>query len=294
MSEFICPDCNTQLVTIHNPDIAYEKCPKCLGIFWDSGELNQFVTGNSAIDVELTYSIADKFDNKHSSKLCPKCKKGMQCVQLLNVSGIFFSHCESCKGFFLENLKIDQFNNYLSSITEHKCREEYRDFIKDTLVRVDVEKGYGLSVNRGNTKYNPQNLILVTAYYKSPLNIDLFISKENVYFKIAKLFQISTKESHVENLTFDNYFKIYTSDDQKLNSIFDYNVTSQIMEFIKSTPKLYKIAGTLLIYDNRIVYKEGPYADIPRYQDNSNFNKIMDNLVNLAQQIQKKPAANII
>ncbi len=285
MSELICPDCNTQFNTIHNPDIVYEKCPRCLGIFLDSGELNQFVIGNSSIDVELTYSIPDKSDNKLSSRLCPKCRKEMLSVQLLNASGIFFSHCDSCKGFFLENLKIDKFNDYLSSITEHKCFEEYRDYIKDTLVRVDIEKGYSLSVSRGNTVYNPQNCILVKAYFKSPLNIDLCISKENLYFKIAKLFQISTKDSHVENLNFDNYFKIYTSDEQKLNKIFNYNLTSQIMEFVKSSPRLYKTEGTLIIYDNCIIYKEGPYANIPRYQDNSAFNRIMDNLVDIAQQI---------
>jgi uncharacterized protein len=286
MNEFICPDCNTQLDTIHNPDIVYEKCPKCLGIFLDSGELDKLVIGNSSIDVELTYSLPDNFDNKFVSRLCPKCRKRMQCVQLLNISGVFFSHCESCEGFFLENLKIDQFNDYLSSITEHKCKEEYRDFIKDTLVRVDIEKGFSLYVFRGNTAYNPQNFVLIQAYYETPLNIALHISKENLYFKIAKLFQIKTKESHVENLAFDNYFKIYTSDEQRLNKIFNFNVSSQIMEFINSSLRLYKIKGTLQIYDNCIVYKEGPYADIPRYQDNSSFNRIIDNLVNLAQQIQ--------
>jgi Zn-finger nucleic acid-binding protein len=275
MNDLKCPNCNSTFETITEPDIEYEKCPNCMGIFLDKGELNFLATGHSG-NIELSSSIADSIDEKFNKRICPKCLIEMQTTQLLNLSGIYFSSCNNCGGFFLDHLKFDQINNYLKFSTINNNCEEFREYIDEVLVRVDIE-------GHGSTQIFD---LLITAYYKKPLNIDLFITQERIWFKISKLlFRNIFKEYDSGDSLFDKHFKIHTSDDVKLRRIFDYTVNSKVLELIKMKPKAHIIHGKLIFYDDRLTYKEGSYVDIPGYQKNDKFDMIIHNLVEIVKQI---------
>lgn len=289
MRNFICPNCQTGLETIIEPDIEYEKCPNCLGIFLDKDELNVLMTGHSG-NIELSFVNQETDDKNNNHKICPKCNIEMQLVKLGQYSDIFFDFCNKCNGYFLDNSKEGQINNYLKSFTNTKSEEEFRNYINGILVRVDIEEGHGaLGTNNKvlTTKYVIENYLLISAYYKNPLNIDLYMTQEGLVFKLLKLlFSNQNNEINSYYKEFDAIFKIHTTDHLKFQKHFNEKTLKRILRFVERAPKVYNSFGKLLFYDNKVTYREGPYNGIPAYKDDEKFDWIMNDLAGISSLIE--------
>jgi len=180
-------------------------------------------------------------------------------------------------------------NDYLRSITENKSDEEYRDFIKGILVRVDIEEK-SLAITGGNMLkpgYTQQHHLVITAYYKNPLEIDLVITKENILFRILKLVVgKNLEEQQTGDKEFDRIFKIHANDKIKLKRTLNDTVILKIKNFMNDSPTIYGIHGKFNMYDNRLTYTEGPYINSPVYKNSDKFNMIIDHLVSIAGSIK--------
>jgi Zn-finger nucleic acid-binding protein len=282
-----CPNCSGSFVIVKEPDIEYEKCPTCNGVFLDEGELNLIATGLAG-DVELYYikTDEDEEDEDYQQKKCPKCQVLMQKAQFGNYSNIFFDYCNECSGSFLNVSKEKQINDYLRSITTDQLDEEYRDYVNSILVRVDIEKRCLASSRQSliiSHDGRGDDYLIITAFYKKPLNIDLIISQENLLFRITKmLVRNDFGDMQTGDKEFDKHFKIHATDEVKLMTHLTEIVTSSITEFIKKAPTVYGIHGKLKLLDDRVIYREGPYTNSPVYRENTNFYTIIQDLVELA------------
>lgn len=288
MKDLFCPNCQTILETIKEPDFEYEKCPNCLGIFLDKGELNLLTIGQSG-NIELSFVNQETDDKNYNNRICPKCNVEMQLVKLGQYSEIYFDFCTKCNGYFLDNSKEGEINNYLKSFTNTKSEEEFRNYINGILVRVDIEEGHGaLGTNNKvlTTKYVIENYLLISAYYKNPLNIDLYMTQEGLIFKMLKmLFRNKNIAIHSGNKEFDAIFNIHATDYLKFQKHFNETVLKRILRFVERAPKAYTTHGKLLFYDDKVTYREGPYNGIPAYKDNEKFDWIISDLVGISNSV---------
>jgi len=283
-----CPNCNINFVIIKDPDLEYEKCPNCDSIFLDKGELNILETGVAGdIETHFINLVSGKKNNKNIN--CPKCQVKMQKAHFGNYSKIYFDFCSSCSGYFMSITEEQQINDYLQSITENKLSQEYREYKNGVLVRVDIEEN-SLGISGGQILrpgYSSQNYLILSAFYRKPLEIDLVITQENLLLKITKLLlRNNSGDKYTGNKYFDNFFKIHAADEVKLKSYFTEAVTTKVMNFIKGNPTIYGVHGKLTLFDNRLTYKEGPYINLPSYKDDDKFKIIIDDLVEMARLIQ--------
>ncbi|MBF0433015.1 MAG: zf-TFIIB domain-containing protein, partial [Fibrobacteria bacterium] len=195
MSEIKCPNCKSEMKTVVEPDIDYEKCPKCEGIFLDNTELNVLATGMCG-DIEHNSIDSDKHKDIYNVRACPKCEnKTMQKVNLLNFSDTIFDYCPTCKGFYLDRGELNLTNEQLRELVSNKVNEEYRD-IKDgyaltgeTVESIDykIEQGLGVSVPVAiKVKY-----FRIGVWFPESLNLNLRLHKEKWSFKFGKLFGIN-------------------------------------------------------------------------------------------------------
>jgi Zn-finger nucleic acid-binding protein len=286
MTDLYCPECQIKMESIKEPDIEYEKCSKCNGIYLDEGELNLLAVGHSC-NVELSFiNLAGK--PEYVNKICPKCSNTMTRVTVGQFSFIYFDYCRNCGGYFLDQSKKERLNYYLESITENHSSERFRDYISGVLVRVDVKSSFSaMSASEGSVQTSPQghNYVIITAYYKEPLYIDLLIVQESVLFKLYKmLFRNRELELSANDPKFNDKFKIHATNEMKMNLCFA-NATSYIMNFVDKSPRAYSLPGKLTFYDNRVTYSEGPYSDIPVYRHNENFISLMQDLAEISSKI---------
>jgi uncharacterized protein len=288
MNDLLCPGCQNLFETISEPDFEYEKCPNCHGIFLDKNELNLLAIGHSG-NIELNYINFDVLNSENKPKICPKCRTNMQEVRLGQFSFIYLDFCPNCNGYFLEQSEDKKVNDYLQSISLNKSNERFRGYVNNVLVRVDIENKSNSIVYNGRMlakKYIAQNYLVISAFYNKPLDIDLLITQENFLFKALKLILgIHKNDLHYGNSEFDNLFKIYATDVIKVKIHLSDSIISKIIEFIKKSPKIYKIHGKLTLRDDRIEYREGPYTDDPIYLENEKFSSIFKNLSEIANKI---------
>jgi|GEM_PF-3206300 len=286
-SELKCPNCDTPFEIIKEPDIEYEKCPSCNGLFLDTGELNVLTTGHLG-DIESSFINPDRRDKNYHYKKCPKCRVEMHKAHFGNYSHIHFDFCSACSGSFMTVSTEKQINDYLRSITANKSDEEYRDFSNGILVRVDIREK-SLAISGGNMLkpgYTQQQHLVITVFYKKPLDIDLVITKENILFRILKLIvSKNLEEQQTGNKEFDSIFKIHANNQIKLKRYLTETVILKIIKFVSDSPTIYGIHGVFNMYDDRLTYMEGPYINSPTYKNNDKFNVIIDNLVSIAGSI---------
>lgn len=277
----ICPSCKTTLETIKDPDIEYEKCPNCQGIFLDNGELNLLVTG--AAGVVENRIVSD--ENDYNNLVCPKCENHMHRVQMSIVSEIYFDYCDNCEGYFLDKSKPTEINNYFASLAKDRLPEEFRGFVNNSLVRVDIEREMK-GIEHAFFYYT----LCITVYYSKSLNIDLHIAERSFFNKIARIFSRNSinglNEIKTGNNDFDTCFDIHTNNILALKRIFNQDTADRIMDYIKQGFYIYHYPSSLSFYDDKIVYKEKPRAEMPLYRDNEDFREVIGELVRIAELIK--------
>jgi len=114
-SSRICPQCQTNLTTINvgtNKDLFIERCRNCFGLFFDPGEIENFINQSVSsifnINHELLNNInKDRYqkDKKITYKRCPECQEFMQRKNFGHKSGIVVDRCRN-HGVWLESGEI--------------------------------------------------------------------------------------------------------------------------------------------------------------------------------------------
>ncbi len=100
----ICPNCkNTPLFILEFKDIELDFCPECLGIWFDSEELQWILQGN--------FIEKEKFEEQHSSseqpKKCPRCRKNMKKVVSKDIKTVLYDICPAGHGIWFDREEIE-------------------------------------------------------------------------------------------------------------------------------------------------------------------------------------------
>lgn len=286
-----CSNCNNEYKKIECADITYDECDICGGIFLEKEELNTLATGLSG-DIELCSIDCDKHDDINIVRRCSKCSSVMTKVNLLNMSEIIFDYCRSCGSYFVDKNELDQMNGYLKSISKSKSSEEFRAEISGIIVKVDINYSMVPAVDLSSgfipvDSVKEQNYLIISAYYKNSLNINLSITEEPVIHRLLSLFSEKFNTDCITgNEKFNCRFLIKASDETKLKYFFNSEVTNLTLDLLNSSPKIYNLNGKISFDDKRIIYTEGPYADLPIYRENKRFNDMFIALSEIALRVK--------
>ena len=89
-----CPRCNVGMKLEDRLGVEVDKCPKCLGIWFDNNELDKLSGGKALEGMIFTARILGK------ELKCPACGVDMQ---YMTVEGVTIDHCPKCEGVWLDD-----------------------------------------------------------------------------------------------------------------------------------------------------------------------------------------------
>ena len=130
-----CPNDKTPLekVLFHNVEVDY--CPRCLGVWFDSGEL-QYAKDDSDeqlnwVDIDL-WRDKGRFKLSRSQQQCPSCRAGLVEVRY-DKSHVKVNFCKNCQGIWLNRGEFHQIMVYLKNKSDYEVLHHY---VKNLVVQL--------------------------------------------------------------------------------------------------------------------------------------------------------------
>ncbi len=122
VSDRFCPDCNIALHSIDvgkNARFIIEKCPECLGLFFDNYELERLIEETVKhsywIDYQKVHSLLQH--PRHKDKIiyrrCPVCHQIMQRKNYMDHSGVIMDVCHQ-DGVWLDAGEFKQMQEWMT------------------------------------------------------------------------------------------------------------------------------------------------------------------------------------
>ncbi len=111
----LCVRCKETLITVKSFDgVVIDRCPKCSGTWYDTGELEQ-VLG----DVFNYKALMRTVSSRLSDFVCPCCKMSMRALVFKFQKGeLVFDHCPTCRGFWLDCGELISVKNLVETISD--------------------------------------------------------------------------------------------------------------------------------------------------------------------------------
>jgi Zn-finger nucleic acid-binding protein len=100
-----CPRCQVKLTILNVRDIELDACPKCMGIWFDSTELDKVIGGAKSFE-EMAY-LSQPLGGKI---FCPNCGDKMHYSTLKDVTIDF---CKKCEGVWLDTGELSELAGHL-------------------------------------------------------------------------------------------------------------------------------------------------------------------------------------
>jgi len=100
-----CPRCKVNLHIMKVRDIELDACPKCMGIWFDSTELDKIIGGAKSFE-EMAYLSDPLGGNIH----CPSCGEKMNYSTIKDVTIDF---CKKCEGVWLDTGELSELASHL-------------------------------------------------------------------------------------------------------------------------------------------------------------------------------------
>lgn len=114
-----CPKCQTETAVFNlEADLNFDRCPKCLGMWMDKGELAR--TSGSATDFPDPNTINSGLT---STRNCPKCPGDIRLseVMFMKPNKILVDVCKKCEGIWLDSKELVQLQGILR---QHRIDEK--------------------------------------------------------------------------------------------------------------------------------------------------------------------------
>ncbi|MDD5126816.1 MAG: zf-TFIIB domain-containing protein [Dehalococcoidales bacterium] len=92
-----CPNCKHDMIVVEYHQIELDYCPNCRGVWFDSGELELFLTAGKLGNARETVAgilIMPERETPHAVRKCPVCHQGMKRVGI----GHPQVHLDVCRG----------------------------------------------------------------------------------------------------------------------------------------------------------------------------------------------------
>lgn len=270
MEKIKCPGCSSPMDIINDPDISYEKCPNCGGLFLDAGELNSLVT-TKAGDVEYLFYddgfLADELPEELPVRRCPKCHdREMSMVGLQGYSETVIDRCGSCGSIFLDDGELEETERKL--LMSLGAPEETRGYIDGYFVRRDrlsTLNIYSSPAGPGGSSSpssHTNTMLRVSVGLNHPISSTLHLfsgTMKDRFFKFINLFK--GENIVIGDKEFDSTFILQGDDPEIIRAIFGKDeIKKALIEFATNPPKIFTKKGKIEVVGNRLVYTEGNYA----------------------------------
>ncbi len=107
----ICPTCKSDMIVIEHKRTELDYCPKCHGVWFDSGELELFL---ESLNLEKpTQFINDLYkatevESSEKKRRCPICGQKMGKVSIGQETGILTDVCRKGDGLWFDGGEVGQ------------------------------------------------------------------------------------------------------------------------------------------------------------------------------------------
>jgi len=119
-----CPRCQVELTILNVRDIELDACPKCMGIWFDSTELDKVIGGAKSFE-EMAY-LSQPLGGKI---FCPNCGDKMHYSTLKDVTIDF---CKKCEGVWLDTGELSELAGHLPEPKVTETNAPYDIEIKES------------------------------------------------------------------------------------------------------------------------------------------------------------------
>ncbi len=262
----ICPDDRIPMRTVSQPDIVYDECEKCGGLYFEQGELNQLITSVSG-DVEKSSLIdVNPVVDNHPVRACPVAPDHkMKKIEFLVHTGIVLDYCESCRGFFLDKGELEKANESLEDAALGREPEEFRKTLDGFLVVGKFNRGVSAAQAAsvlGQEFAVPVKYISIGVYFPKPLELGLVVTRETFAHRLGRFFGLRSGDLRTGDSAFDDAFLVKANQGERALKALNPDVRNRLTDFLRRENSVLQPDGSeLTVNDRGIFYSEGPYSD---------------------------------
>lgn len=132
-----CPDCRTPLHVIEfntEPTMQIERCPTCLGMFFNPGELERLIEDHTHdfvwLDKERLKTIANDYGHQHEVIYlqCPLCHERMSHLNFGGSSGVILDRCGT-HGVWVQGTELRRLMEWWSAGGKHLHQQNEQEKI---------------------------------------------------------------------------------------------------------------------------------------------------------------------
>jgi len=288
-----CPGCGTRMACVSEPDVTYERCPGCDGLFFDRGELNILATGMSG-DIEFCSIVADaSFKDVHPPRRCPKCRcHVMEKQGLLGDEALILDRCPGCGAWFLDPGELLALNETLAETRQASgAREDYRREQRGRLVSVyeDVsEEAFGWSDGATLVEATWRS---IDVWYTKPFGAGLFITPRT---RLARLWALLGRTGITfGDEEFDRAFFVRAEDERTARRRLSATARRALLAFQQSPQGDLGRRHRFSVQDDRVTYAwsawDKPDSALSRAEESDLANAIVDLAVALEPDSPRTP-----
>lgn len=281
-----CPGCGEEMEVEAHPDMEFEACPGCGGVFLDPGELNALATGLAG-DIEF-WSVNAEHPDSHPARECGRCGVPMEKVNVLTLSDLIFDHCPDCGGFYLDRGEVGAMNEGLRELAETPFDRELRERRDGHLVRVDR-----VSYVTPPADFSPARTLTyleTSVYLEPPLGLGLRVKGETWTTRLVSLVGLA-QDVEVGDEAFDDAFRVQAGDPTAARSLLTEEVRRALLGLKNEGPRVLKGTGHgVELYDDRVSYREGPFdpEDEPAgHEVEERLDAVVDRVVAVAAALER-------
>jgi membrane associated rhomboid family serine protease/Zn-finger nucleic acid-binding protein len=116
-----CPSCSNRLRQTKTKSAFVDVCPSCKGIWFDAGELADFVKTLAESEdicpekIKLFHhrDVRSVYNGQEKNRSCPRCAKELQRFNYSYDSNVFLDKCPDCGGIWADGGEVRQIASYL-------------------------------------------------------------------------------------------------------------------------------------------------------------------------------------
>ena len=136
----LCPACNNDMIVVEYRRIELDFCPRCRGVWFDSGELDLMLTSaniNNKPLGDLSQLPAGK--TNEAIRKCPICRKDMSKNTIGARPPVIVDFCRRGDGLFFDGGEINQLIKQLPAAATEKpgTAHPITDFLSDVFKSPD-------------------------------------------------------------------------------------------------------------------------------------------------------------
>ena len=113
----ICPSCKKPAIVVEHNKIELDYCTNCKGVWFDTGELDIFLTSAQVVSTDLVMKnilSLPEVKSAHKQRKCPICRRGMKATAL-GQPAITIDVCSKGDGMWFDGGEVHELLKQLAN-----------------------------------------------------------------------------------------------------------------------------------------------------------------------------------